>query len=103
MNSVVSFSISRVLSRLLAPLMCFAQTADGQLPPLIPRDVMLGNPQKEFPQISPDGTRLAYLAPFPFGQRVQRWHSRAMRSAPSSSSCSRRATCGRLGSRIVLV
>ena len=31
--------------------------------PLIPREVLFGNPTKAAPQISPDGTRLAYLAP----------------------------------------
>lgn len=33
------------------------------LPPLIPREVIFGNPERASPQISPDGTRLAYLAP----------------------------------------
>lgn len=33
------------------------------LPPLIPRDVLFGNPEKAGAQISPDGRRLAYLAP----------------------------------------
>src|SRR5262245_12472015 len=32
-------------------------------PPLIPRQILFGNPAKTAPQISPDGTRLAYLAP----------------------------------------
>ncbi|MEW5986755.1 MAG: S9 family peptidase [Chloroflexota bacterium] len=32
-------------------------------PPLIPRTVLFGNPVKANPQISPDGRRLAYLAP----------------------------------------
>lgn len=31
--------------------------------PLIPREVLFGNPEKMQPRISPDGTRLAYLAP----------------------------------------
>lgn len=30
---------------------------------LIPRDVLFGNPDKVGPDLSPDGTRLAYLAP----------------------------------------
>src|SRR2546421_12492824 len=34
-----------------------------ELPPLIPRDDLFGNPEKASPQISPDGNRLAYLAP----------------------------------------
>jgi dipeptidyl aminopeptidase/acylaminoacyl peptidase len=35
----------------------------AELPPLIPRDILVGNPVKATPRISPDGTRLAYLAP----------------------------------------
>jgi hypothetical protein len=31
--------------------------------PLIPRSVLFGNPSRVSPQISPDGTRLAYIAP----------------------------------------
>jgi dipeptidyl aminopeptidase/acylaminoacyl peptidase len=33
------------------------------LPPLIPREVLFGNPEKAQPRLSPDGNRLAYLAP----------------------------------------
>ena len=36
----------------------------GELPPLIPREVLLGNPDKASPQISPDGRRLTYIAPY---------------------------------------
>ncbi len=35
----------------------------GQLPPLIPRETLLGNPERANPHISPDGKRLAWLAP----------------------------------------
>ena len=35
----------------------------ARLPTLIPREVLFGNPEKTGPQISPDGTKLAYLAP----------------------------------------
>ncbi len=35
----------------------------AELPPLIPRDVLFGNPDKASPQIPPDGKRLAYIAP----------------------------------------
>src|SRR4028119_1728744 len=31
--------------------------------PLIPREVLFGNPQRVAPRLSPDGERLAYLAP----------------------------------------
>jgi len=37
--------------------------ARAELPPLIPRKVLFGNPVKASPEISPDGKRLAYLAP----------------------------------------
>ena len=30
---------------------------------LIPREVLFGNPERVNPQISPDGTRLAWIAP----------------------------------------
>jgi dipeptidyl aminopeptidase/acylaminoacyl peptidase len=32
-------------------------------PPLIPRDMLFGNPERVSPKLSPDGTMLAYLAP----------------------------------------
>jgi dipeptidyl aminopeptidase/acylaminoacyl peptidase len=35
----------------------------AQLPPLIPRDTLLGNPERANPHIAPDGKRLAWLAP----------------------------------------
>ncbi|HVI04950.1 MAG TPA: S9 family peptidase, partial [Sphingomicrobium sp.] len=43
--------------------LCLLGSAAAELPPLIPRQVIFGNPQKQFPLLSPDGTRLAYLAP----------------------------------------
>lgn len=33
------------------------------VPEIIPRDVLFGNPEKISPQVSPDGTRMAYIAP----------------------------------------
>ncbi len=35
----------------------------AQLPPLIPRDILFGNPERATPNLSPDGQRLAWLAP----------------------------------------
>src|SRR5437588_2552615 len=35
----------------------------AELPPLIARDVLFGNPERTAPQLSPDGKRLAWLAP----------------------------------------
>jgi dipeptidyl aminopeptidase/acylaminoacyl peptidase len=40
-----------------------APLAFADLPPLIPREVLFGNPDKASPKISPDGKYLAYLAP----------------------------------------
>jgi dipeptidyl aminopeptidase/acylaminoacyl peptidase len=37
--------------------------APDRFPPLIPRELLFGNPEKSSPRISPDGRRLAYLAP----------------------------------------
>src|SRR4028119_1177841 len=48
-------------------------------PTLIPREILFGNPEKAQPRLSPDGRRLAYLAPMegvlnvwvgPVGSRV---------------------------------
>jgi len=38
-------------------------TSWADLPALIPRDILFGNPERLNPQISPDGKYLAYLAP----------------------------------------
>jgi dipeptidyl aminopeptidase/acylaminoacyl peptidase len=38
-------------------------TTQPGMPPLIPRDVLFGNPDMAAPWLSPDGTRIAYLAP----------------------------------------
>ncbi len=47
----------------LATLLLSATTGRAELPPLIPRKVLFGNPTKASPLISPDGKRLAFLAP----------------------------------------
>ncbi len=36
---------------------------ESGLPTLIPRDVLFGNPDKVGPSLSPDGTKIAYIAP----------------------------------------
>jgi Tol biopolymer transport system component len=35
----------------------------AEMPPLIPRETLLGTPKRWQPTLSPDGSRLAYLAP----------------------------------------
>ncbi len=40
-----------------------AQQVRGETPPLIPRTVFFGNPDKASPQISPDGALISFLAP----------------------------------------
>ncbi|MDT4897556.1 MAG: hypothetical protein QOH25_2633 [Acidobacteriota bacterium] len=44
-------------------LLIFAAQAFAELPALIPRDILFGNPEKAAPQLSPDGKMIAYLAP----------------------------------------
>ncbi len=39
-----------------------SETSRAELPPLIPREVLFGNPEKTSPTLSPDGSKLAYLA-----------------------------------------
>src|SRR5215470_9356137 len=50
------------MGTILAGLM-IAGKACAELPPLIPRDVLFGNPERTSPALSPDGKRLAWLAP----------------------------------------
>jgi dipeptidyl aminopeptidase/acylaminoacyl peptidase len=52
-----------VPAALLAALVLAALPAWGELPPLIPREVLFGNPVKTQARVSPNGKILAYLAP----------------------------------------
>ena len=36
---------------------------DREPPPLIPREVLFGNPDRASPRLSPDGASISYLAP----------------------------------------
>ncbi len=56
------------LAVLLAAALIFAPASlaarpAGTLPPLIPRAVLFGNAERAFPQVSPDGRRISWLAP----------------------------------------
>lgn len=44
-----------------------------KLPPLVPREVLFGNPVKAAVRLSPDGTRLSYLAPSPDKKVLNVW------------------------------
>jgi dipeptidyl aminopeptidase/acylaminoacyl peptidase len=48
---------------LLAGSLAAAVPAIAAPPPLISRDILFGNPERTFPQLAPDGKRLAWLAP----------------------------------------
>jgi len=61
-------SLKRRISLVVAvlSLIAFALPVVGQqqvTTPLIPREVLFGNPERTSPEISPDGTQLGYLAP----------------------------------------
>jgi hypothetical protein len=55
----------RFLSALEALCLLFPSVTAvrAELSPLIPRNVLFGNPVKTHPSVSPNGKRLAYLAP----------------------------------------
>jgi len=53
----------RTAAFVLLSLLTALPPARAVLPPLIPREVLFGNPERASPQISPDGKRIAYLRP----------------------------------------
>ncbi len=55
-------TIAAVVCLLAVSSPSFAQSQQTE-PPLIPRKVLFGNPERVLPQVSPDGRMLAYLAP----------------------------------------
>ena len=61
----IETSYKRILPAMLFGLILVSVSVPvaADLPELIPREVLFGNPEKAVPQISPDGTRIAYLAP----------------------------------------
>ncbi len=48
---------------MIAIVTAFAPIAHAELPPLIPREVLLGNRERAQPSISPDGKKLGWIAP----------------------------------------
>ena len=55
-------AIAALLVALAVPFAPTLAAETGPVP-LIPRDILFGNPERTSPQISPDGKRLAWLAP----------------------------------------
>ena len=47
----------------LTALVCSTLPARAELPPLIPRKVLFGNPVKMAAQVSPDGRQISFVAP----------------------------------------
>src|SRR5438132_7208476 len=60
-SEVAMFRFAVFALALALPVTAVPVRAD--LPPLIPRKVLFGNPAKASPQLSPDGLRLAFLSP----------------------------------------
>jgi dipeptidyl aminopeptidase/acylaminoacyl peptidase len=57
-------SLAVLIALLLLTISYGAMLAEAsEPPPLIPREVLFGNPEKAAARISPDGTKLAYVAP----------------------------------------
>ena len=56
------FSRAALTAAALA-LVASAAPLPAQMPPLISRDVLFGNPERANPKLSPDGQRLAWIAP----------------------------------------
>jgi len=59
--TVLCLSILAIVT--LSPATAIAQKGIEELPPLIPREVLFGNPEKAMPQLSPNGKMMAYIAP----------------------------------------
>ena len=55
-------SVAAMVFATLANVIALAPIAHAEPPPLIPREVLLGNPERAEPTIAPDATRLAWLA-----------------------------------------
>jgi dipeptidyl aminopeptidase/acylaminoacyl peptidase len=63
MRSFADRLVSSLLALGLFGALLLPSAGRADLPPLIPRDVLFGNPVRTAPAISPDGKLIAYLAP----------------------------------------
>jgi hypothetical protein len=74
--TALSLAIAATITPAISP-------AVAELPPLIPRDVLLGNPERSQPETSPDGKYLAYRAP-DAKNILQVWMNKIQVNLPSS-------------------
>src|SRR5690349_8924412 len=64
--SFVKLTGMKRLARRMLPLLallCTTTFMRAELPRLIPREYLFGNPERSSPQLSPDGKQIAWLAP----------------------------------------
>lgn len=59
---MVSFRRDIVLLAATVLLLCSTLVIAADLPPLIPRTVLFGNPDRQLPRLSPDGSQISWLA-----------------------------------------
>lgn len=62
-RSIRALDVVPGLAALAALFLGLPMTSQAELPPLIPRDVLFGNPERTSPKLSPDAKRLAWIAP----------------------------------------
>src|SRR5262249_37570572 len=73
---IAKYKILALLFTSVSMVAGMASIACAELPPLIPRKVLFGNPPRTNPKFSPDGKELAYIAPSKEGVAnvwVQTW------------------------------
>ena len=61
--TILGMNLTRFFCTMVSAYLMAAGPVLAELPQLIPRDVLFGNPERTSPALSPDGKRLAWLAP----------------------------------------
>src|SRR6266571_7607983 len=61
--TILGMNLTRFFCTIVSAYLMAAGSVLAELPQLIPRDVLFGNPERTSPALSPDGKRLAWLAP----------------------------------------
>jgi len=55
--------MKQLFASIAALVLLVSPVVRAELPPLIPRELLFGNPERDWPALSPDGIRLAWQAP----------------------------------------